>query len=31
MPAEVISTVLAEVPAPATGTDRPRMPSTSRS
>ncbi|HEX8094733.1 AAA family ATPase [Jatrophihabitans sp.] len=31
MPAEVISTVLAEVPAPATGTDRPRMRSASRS
>jgi MoxR-like ATPase len=31
MPSEVISAVLAEVPAPATGTDRPRLPSASRS
>ena len=30
MPAEVISAVLAEVPAPVTGTDRPRLPSASR-
>jgi MoxR-like ATPase len=30
LPAEVISAVLAEVPAPVTGTDRPRMPSVSR-
>src|SRR3712207_2675169 len=30
LPAEVISSVLADVPAPVTGTDRPRMPSVSR-
>jgi MoxR-like ATPase len=30
LPADVISAVLAEVPAPATGTDRPRLPSVSR-